>query len=171
MEIIYAPCKNTLLYIRYLKWRHTYWLMNPHYTERLHFSTCSFYIRSLLLGVNDNPPLKRHGSVITTFYCRFKRFIAFIPYIDVHKNFHDRTEFLFGAFLLLLSIYKMIYGYMYYILKISWNGLKISSIQLKISLIDLKIVEDIFKWFEDIFNSFEDVFNSFEDIFKYLKIC
>ena len=63
-----------------------------------------FYIRSLLSGVNNNHPLKRHGSVITKFYCRFKRFIVFIPYINVHKNLNLWFNFLFGAFLLLLSI-------------------------------------------------------------------
>ena len=54
----------------------------------------SFSICSLLSGVNDNPPIKRHGSVITKFYYLFKRFIVLIPYIYVHKNFHGRAEFM-----------------------------------------------------------------------------
>ena len=72
----------------------------------------SFYIRSLLSGVNYNPPLKSHGSVITKFYCRFKRFIVFIPYIYVDKKFTVELNlgfnFPFGAFLLLLSIYVFV---------------------------------------------------------------
>ena len=55
----------------------------------------SFYIRSLLSGVNDNPPFKTSkGHVITKFYCRFNCFIVFTPDIYVHKNSHGRTEFM-----------------------------------------------------------------------------